>query len=56
MNLQQTAKLLNRELIFSTQFHTCAITERDVTFYRNDLDYACEGKLRPFFSVSKSQT
>ncbi|XP_055303746.1 uncharacterized protein LOC129569175 isoform X6 [Sitodiplosis mosellana] len=41
MNLHST-KLLNRELIFSTQFHTCAITERDVTFYRNDLDYACD--------------
>lgn len=33
-----------RELMFSTQFHTCAITNRDVTFYRNDLDYACDGK------------
>lgn len=40
-----TSKTLTRELIFSTQFHTCAITERDVTFYRNELDYACEGEL-----------
>lgn len=39
-----SAKSLNRELIFSTQFHTCAITERDVTFFRSDLDYACDGK------------
>lgn len=43
------AKTLNRELIFSTQFHTCAITERDITFYRNELDYACDGK----FSIEK---
>lgn len=39
-----SAKTLNRELIFSTQFHTCAITERDITFYRSDLDYACDGE------------
>lgn len=39
-----TAKTLNRELIFSTQFHTCAITERDITFFRSDLDYACDGE------------
>ncbi|XP_031636541.1 uncharacterized protein LOC116349303 isoform X6 [Contarinia nasturtii] len=37
-----SAKTINRELIFSTQFHTCAITERDITFYRNELDYACD--------------
>lgn len=47
-----SAKMLNRELIFSTQFHTCAITERDVTFYRSDLDYACDGKLPFYFSLS----
>lgn len=39
-----TSKTLTRELIFSTQFHTCAITDRDITFYRSDLDYACEGE------------
>lgn len=38
-----TVKMLNRELIFSTQFHTCAISGRDVTFFRSDLDYACDG-------------
>lgn len=41
---QQASKTMNRELIFSTQFHTCAITDRDITFFRSDLDYACEGK------------
>lgn len=39
-----SSKTLNRELIFSTQFHTCAITDRDITFYRSDLDYACDGE------------
>lgn len=33
-----------RELLFSTQFHTCAVTSRDVTFALGDLDYACDGK------------
>lgn len=37
-------RTINRDLIFSTQFHTCAIEERDITFYRGDLDYACEGR------------
>lgn len=39
----QSTKTINRDLIFSTQFHTCAIVGREITFYRNDLDYACEG-------------
>lgn len=33
-----------RELIFSTQFHTCAITEKTISFGRGELDYACDGK------------
>lgn len=47
MNSQQkhtNSKMPNRELIFSTQFHTCAISGRDITFLRSDLDYACDGK------------
>lgn len=43
MSLHAT-KMLNRNLIFSMQFHTCAITERDITFCRSDLDYACDGE------------
>lgn len=43
-NPLQSMRTISRELIFSTQFHTCAIEERDITFYRGDLDYACEGK------------
>ncbi|XP_059617125.1 uncharacterized protein LOC132262014 isoform X3 [Phlebotomus argentipes] len=31
-----------RELMFSTQFHTCAIGNRELTFLRHDLDYACD--------------
>lgn len=45
-----TANLLNRELIFSTQFHTCAISGRDITFFRSDLDYACDGEFYWFWS------
>lgn len=30
-----------RELIFSAQFHTCAVGDRTLVFYRGDLDYAC---------------
>lgn len=33
-----------RELILSTQFHTCAVTERSIGFGRADLDYACDGE------------
>lgn len=46
MNSQHlhSSKTLTRELIFSAQFHTCAIADRDITFYRADLDYACDGK------------
>lgn len=33
-----------RELILSAQFHTCAITERTITFGRTELDYACDGE------------
>lgn len=32
-----------RELILSTQFHTCAVTDKEITFLRSDLDYACDG-------------
>lgn len=35
-----------RELIFSVQFHTCAVSNRELSFYRQDLDFACEGKFR----------
>lgn len=33
-----------RELVFSSQFHTCAVTDKVVSFTRNELDYACDGK------------
>lgn len=45
-NHLQATKTINRELFFSTQFHTCAIGGREITFYRGDLDYACDGKLK----------
>uniref|UniRef100_A0A1L8DML3 Putative focal adhesion protein tensin n=1 Tax=Nyssomyia neivai TaxID=330878 RepID=A0A1L8DML3_9DIPT len=31
-----------RELMFSTQFHTCAIRDKDMSFVRHDLDFACD--------------
>ncbi|XP_049277651.1 tensin-2 isoform X11 [Anopheles funestus] len=31
-----------KELIASVQFHTCAITEKEVQFHKGDLDLACE--------------
>lgn len=31
-----------RDLMFSVQFHTCAVTEREITFNRADLDFACD--------------
>ncbi|XP_050067868.1 uncharacterized protein LOC126556583 isoform X2 [Anopheles maculipalpis] len=31
-----------KELIASVQFHTCAITEKEVQFKKGDLDWACE--------------
>jgi hypothetical protein len=34
-----------RELIFSCQFHTCAIADYNLTFSRQELDHACLGKL-----------
>lgn len=37
-----------RELIFSSQFHTCAITDKTISFGRSDLDYACDGKAHIF--------
>lgn len=33
-----------RELMFSTQFHTCAVTDKSLSFTRSELDYACDGK------------
>lgn len=32
-----------RELMSSTQFHTCAVTNREISFGRDELDYACDG-------------
>lgn len=31
-----------RELMFSAQFHTCAVGDRALVFGRKDLDYACD--------------
>ncbi|XP_052891231.1 tensin-1 isoform X4 [Anopheles moucheti] len=31
-----------KELIASVQFHTCAITEKEVQFHKGDLDLACQ--------------
>lgn len=30
-----------RELMFSVQFHTCAVAEKEIQFGRSDLDFAC---------------
>lgn len=38
-----------RELIYSTQFHTCAITEKTISFGRSELDYACDGEQCAFW-------
>lgn len=48
---QNTLHQEKRELIFSVQFHTCAITNREVSFYRNDLDFACDGKFWQIFKA-----
>lgn len=34
-----------REILYSLQFHTCAVTERDISFGREDLDVTRDGKL-----------
>ena len=36
-----------RELIFSGQFHTCAVGDRTLVFKKQDLDYACEDSRFP---------
>lgn len=36
-----------RELIFSAQFHTCAVGDRTVVFNRGDLDFACDDNRFP---------
>jgi hypothetical protein len=33
-----------RELIFSCQFHTCAVADFTLTFNRQELDHACLGE------------
>lgn len=43
--LLEHAYLEKRELMFSTQFHTCAVTDKTLSFNRSELDYACDGKL-----------
>lgn len=42
-----------RELIFSTQFHTCAITDKTISFSRGELDYACDGKRFSIYPLIK---
>lgn len=36
-----------RELIFSAQFHTCAVGDRTLVFHRGDLDFACNDSRFP---------
>ncbi|XP_037026532.1 uncharacterized protein LOC119067561 isoform X10 [Bradysia coprophila] len=40
--LLEHAYLEKRELMFSTQFHTCAVTDKTLSFSRSELDYACD--------------
>lgn len=39
-----------RELMFSAQFHTCAVTGKEISFRRNDLDFACDGESKSLHS------
>lgn len=41
---QLSPNLGTREVMFSIQFHTCAITDSHIVFNRNELDYACDGE------------
>lgn len=43
---QLSPNLGTREVMFSIQFHTCAITDSHIVFSRNELDYACDGKFK----------
>lgn len=36
----------SREVIFRMQFHTCAVSEKVLSFTRHDLDDACNGEFR----------
>lgn len=38
-----------RETIFACQFHTCAVADHTLSFTRQELDVACNGKWRNFF-------
>lgn len=44
---QQKGYSGERDLIFSAQFHTCAIADREICFYKNDLDFACDDNRFP---------
>lgn len=37
-----------RRLLFSCQFHTCAVADYTLIFTKNELDHACYGKLITF--------
>lgn len=41
-NNNNSGSALDRELLFSVQFHTCAVGDRTLVFNRKDLDYACD--------------
>lgn len=38
-----------RELLYSIQFHTCAIKTNEFTFTKEDMDYAWQGNIEFFF-------
>lgn len=40
-----------RRLLFSCQFHTCAVSDFTIIFTKNDLDYACNGIELIYFSA-----
>lgn len=44
-NDDHTIDRIERDLIFSVQFHTCAVSKSRISFAREDLDNACNGTL-----------
>lgn len=43
-----------KELVSAVQFHTCAITEKEVQFAKLELDLACDGRISPMSKPTES--
>lgn len=47
---------VGRETIFSCQFHTCAVADYTLSFTKQELDYACNGKEKWRTEPKKKET